>query len=87
MPAHRMSILAFLGLRHPVRLLPLLLFESAWKVLWLALVALPRFATGTLDDDTTAIVANCSVVVVILVVVPWRFVGQTYVKAPGARCR
>ena len=30
-----MSLLAFLGLRYPVKLLPLLLFESAWKLLWL----------------------------------------------------
>ena len=36
-----MSLLALLGLRHPVRLLPLLLFESAWKLLWLSVVALP----------------------------------------------
>ena len=28
-----MSLLAFLGLRYPVKLLPLLLFESAWKLL------------------------------------------------------
>ena len=31
-----MSFLAFLGLRYPVRLLPVLLFESAWKLLWLS---------------------------------------------------
>lgn len=36
-----MSLLAFLGLRYPVQLLPLLMFESVWKILWLALVALP----------------------------------------------
>ena len=35
-----MSILAFLGLRHPVKLLPLLLFESAWKPLWISLVVI-----------------------------------------------
>ena len=32
-----MSVLAFLGLRHPVKLLPVLLFETLWKALWLAL--------------------------------------------------
>ena len=29
-----MSLLAFLGLRYPVRMLPILLFESLWKVIW-----------------------------------------------------
>ena len=37
-----MSLLAFVGLRHPVKLLPVLLFESAWKLLWLALVGAPQ---------------------------------------------
>ena len=44
-----MSFLALLGLRYPVKLLPILLFETAWKLLWLALVALPEAASGGLD--------------------------------------
>lgn len=82
-----MSVLAFLGLRYPVRLLPVLLFESAWKLLWLALVALPQFTTGTLDPDTTATAVNCSLVVVILAVIPWHHAWRTYVRAPGDRWR
>ncbi|HET7689122.1 MAG TPA: hypothetical protein VFK41_01980, partial [Nocardioidaceae bacterium] len=34
-----MSVLALLGLRHPVQMLPVLVFEVLWKVLWLGLVA------------------------------------------------
>jgi hypothetical protein len=82
-----MSLLAFLGLRYPVRLLPVLLFESVWKVLWLSLVALPRAAGGGLDRATSEVAVNCSLVVVILAVVPWRYVGQHYVRAAGDRWR
>jgi len=82
-----MSLLAFLGLRYPVRLLPLLLFESAWKLLWLALVALPKAAGGNLDPATSETVVNCSLVVLILAVIPWRYVWRTYVRAPGDRWR
>jgi hypothetical protein len=82
-----MSFLAFLGLRYPVRLLPLLLFESAWKLLWLALVALPRAMAGDLDAAATEVAFNCSLVVVILAVTPWRSVWRTYVRTPGDRWR
>ncbi len=82
-----MSVLAFLGLRHPVKLLPVLLFESAWKLLWLGLVALPRATQGDLDAATTEVAVNCSLVVVILAVIPWRHVWSTYVRAPGERWR
>ena len=73
-----MSLLAFLGLLHPVRLLPLLLFESAWKLLWLGLVALPQATSGGLDAATREVAVNCSLVVVILAVIPWRHVWRSY---------
>lgn len=82
-----MGLLAFVGLRYPVRLLPLLLFESAWKLLWLALVALPKAITGTLDAAAAAIAVNCSLVVVILAVIPWRYVWTQYVRSSGDRWR
>jgi hypothetical protein len=82
-----MSLLAFLGLRHPVTLLPLLLLESAWKLLWLSLVALPNAASGDLDAAATDIVFNCSLVVLILAVTPWRYVWSNYVRGAGDRWR
>lgn len=82
-----MSLLALIGLRHPVTLLPVLLFESAWKVLWLSLVALPLAASGELDAATSTVLVNCSFVVVIIAVVPWRYVWRRYVRADGERWR
>jgi hypothetical protein len=82
-----MSLLAFLGLRHPVKLLPLLLFESAWKLLWLGLVALPKAITGDLDAATTETLVNCSLVVAILAVTPWRYVWRNYARSTGDRWR
>jgi hypothetical protein len=82
-----MSLLAFLGLRYPVRLLPLLLFESAWKLIWLSVVALPKAAAGGMDAATQEVVVNCAVVLVILAVTPWRYVWQQYVRAHGDRWR
>jgi hypothetical protein len=82
-----MSLLAFLGLRYPVKLLPVLLFETAWKLLWLAVVALPRAVTGDLDAATRDVLTNCSLIVVIVAVVPWRYAWRTYATANGDRWR
>lgn len=78
-----MSLLAFLGLRYPVRLLPILLFECAWKLIWLAVVALPAVAAGDVDEATQEVIFSCSLVVIILAVVPWRYVWRQYVTAKG----
>jgi hypothetical protein len=45
-----MSLLAFLGLRHRVRMLPIPLFEVAWTVHWIAVIAIP----GLVADDMNA---------------------------------
>ena len=82
-----MSLLALLGLRYPVKLLPLLLFETAWKLLWLSLVALPKAASGGLDVATTETVVSCSLVVLIIAVTPWRYAWTQYVRTSGDRWR
>src|SRR5918912_124813 len=69
-----MSLLAFLGLRYPVRLLPILLFESLWKLIWLAVVALPAVAAGHVDQAMSETIFSSSLVVIILAVIPWRYV-------------
>lgn len=78
-----MSLLAFLGLRYPVKLLPLLIFESAWKLIWLAVVAGPHVVAGDLSAEMGTMLSSISVVVVILAVTPWDYVWKTYVRAPG----
>ncbi|MGZ5404993.1 MAG: hypothetical protein ACXWDL_10125 [Nocardioides sp.] len=82
-----MSLLALLGLRYPIAMLPVLLFESGWKLLWLGVVALPKAATGDLDAATQQVVINCSLVVIIVAVIPWTHVWRHYVRAPGDRWR
>jgi hypothetical protein len=82
-----MSLLAFLGLRYPVRLLPILLFESLWKLIWLSVVALPAVVAGEVDAAMSETIFSCSLVVIVLAVIPWRFVWQRYVTAQGDRWR
>ena len=78
-----MSVLALLGLRYPVRMLPILLFEVAWKLLWLGIVALPLWSDGNLEGATREQAGTVLWVAIIIAVVPWRYVVSTYVTAPG----
>lgn len=82
-----MSVLALLGLRYPATLIPLLLFETIWKLLWLSLVALPKVAGGDLDAATTDVMINCSVVIVIIAAIPWRYAVRSYARVQGDRWR
>jgi hypothetical protein len=78
-----MSLLAFLGLRYPVRMLPVLLFEVIWKVIWIAAVAIPHLVSDDMNGATSEVLFSCSFVVVILAVIPWRYVWRRYVRTPG----
>src|SRR5687767_3571626 len=61
-----MSLLAFLGLRYPVGMLPLLMFETLWKVIWLGAVAIPHLVAGDMNAELGRILFSVSLVVVIL---------------------
>ena len=78
-----MSLLALLGLKYPVRMLPILLFEGAWKVIWLAAVAIPRLLSDDMNAATREVLINCSFVVIILAVIPWRYTWRRYARTPG----
>jgi hypothetical protein len=78
-----MSLLAFLGLRYPVKMLPILLFEVAWKLIWFAAVALPLVASDNLDTAAGELLSSCLFVIVIIAVIPWGYSWRRYVTAPG----
>ena len=78
-----MSLLAFLGLRYPVGMLPILLFEVTWKLIWIGTVGIPHLVSGDMDAAAREVLFNCSFVVVIIAVIPWRYAWRRYVRTPG----
>jgi hypothetical protein len=78
-----MSVLALLGIRYPLRMLPVLLFEVSWKLLWLGVVALPLWSDNQLEGATRTQASAVLWVVIIIAVIPWRHVLAQYVMAPG----
>ena len=83
-----LCVLCLLGLRYPRQMLPLLLFETAWKYIWFFAFGLPQYMSGqvppTFAEDFKAITAG---VVIMPFVIPWGYVWRNYVKAAGDRWR
>jgi hypothetical protein len=82
------TLVAILGLRYPLRMLPLLLFELVWKSIWLIVVAYPAWSAHQIDADTAETIKACLMGIVIFpLAIPWPYVIATYVKAAGDRWR
>ena len=77
------ALLSALGLRYPLQMVSILLFELIWKLIWLTAFALPRWLDGTLDEAMRTSIFETSFGLVLLVVIPWRYVYAQYVAKPA----
>ena len=79
-----MWLLACFGLRYPLQMLPILLFELAWKTIWLVDYGLPQWRVGVhtpvFKEDLQAIALG----LILIPIIPWGYVARHYLKRPGA---
>lgn len=80
-------LLAFVGLRHPLRMLPILLFELAWKGIWMIFYGLPQYVSGQRPPTFAEDFYNIALGAILLLVIPWGHVWREYVLAKGTRWR
>jgi len=79
-----LSALSGLGIRYPMKMLPLLLLQLFYKAVWLLAVALPMWSAVRSSGLTHAMGIG---VVVDVVCIPWPYVLANYVKERGDRWR
>ncbi len=78
------ALLALLGLRYPLKMLPLLLFELVWKTTWLLIIGLQLRSTSLLNGAFRETwFANVMGLVIFSLAIPWGYVFRTYVREPG----
>lgn len=75
-----LSALALLGLRFPIKMLPVLLIQFTYKLIWIGAVGLPLQARGELDASSQELfTANLVGVVIDAIAIPWLYVIKTFV--------
>jgi hypothetical protein len=80
------ALLALLGLRYPLKMLPLLFFELAWKLTWLVTIGLQLKSSGQLEGAFRETwFANVLGLVIFPLAIPWGYVIREYLREPGDR--
>lgn len=76
------SVLAVLGIVRPLRMLPLLLLEITYKLLWLVVVAYPLWSTHQLAGSarTEHLTYVFLLVGLPIVAMPWKYAFDHYIR-------
>ena len=54
-----LAILCLVGLRYPLQMLPLLIFELVWKSIWLLVIAYPLWQAGAITPGVEGSLYAC----------------------------
>jgi hypothetical protein len=69
---------SLLGVRYPMQMLPLMIYEIAWKTIWILLIALRAWLAGKWNADIEGLFFDCVGIVIAYFIVPWRYVWARY---------
>lgn len=79
-----LALLSLLGLKYPIQLLPILLWELLWKLLWMFNFAGRMWLDGGLDEYATGVAFAVALgLVVTPLALPWRYLYSLYVCSPA----
>ena len=82
-------LMGIIGVLHPLKVLPVLLFELGWKLVWLCFIGLPHWFAGVnaprLGEDL--ILAGLLPLALAPILIPWGYVWRNLVRAPMERWR
>lgn len=73
-----LALLSLVGVLSPLQMLPLLIYEILWKMIWLLGVAMPLWLANQLDADTLKALPQIAPVVVLIPFIPWRYFLAKY---------
>lgn len=79
-----LSLLSIIGVRYPLRMLPLFFVQFTYKIIWVVAVALPRISTGAPTWYMKPMLIGAIIEPLLM---PWGYIVAQYIKQPGDRWR
>lgn len=79
-----LSVLCIIGVRYPLKMLPLIFLQFTYKLIWVLAVALPRLSSGA---PTWYMKPMLMGVLMEPIFIPWPYVFATYLRKAGDRWR
>ncbi len=74
------AIISFIGIRKPLKMLPIVLFEIIYKVTWLMIVAYPLWVKNELAGSSAEGMTHVFVWVIFpIVAMPWKYFFKSFV--------
>ena len=77
-----LALMSLLGVRYPLQMLPLMLYEIAWKTIWLVLIAGRAWMADKWTPDIEGLFYDCIGIIIAYFIVPWRYVWARYFAQP-----
>jgi hypothetical protein len=81
-------VMALIGLRYPLKMMPIFLFECAWKTIWTIFFGLPQWLSGVGSPRLGQDLFDIGFFAIVFgLLIPWGHVWRHYVREPAERWR
>lgn len=77
-----LALMSLIGVRYPMQMLPLMIYEIAWKTVWMLAIALPAWVAGNWTAGIEGLFYDCVGIVIAYFIVPWRYMWARYFAQP-----
>lgn len=75
------STLMILGVWHPLKMIPLILLQLFYKLVWVLGVAYPLWVAGQFDPMNSALFRSFSIAIIIdLFIIPWPYLFKVHFR-------
>lgn len=75
------AALSVIGLVHPIKMIPIILLNITYKIIWLSIVAYPLWSISQLEGSNAEGLTRSNLIgfIIDLIVIPWSYVFKNYV--------